>query len=249
MGQLHEVLAARASREEEARNAIRDTREVLGAPHLFEAFLQTYRHLEDDLAGQYREVPKEATMTTTVPQVLRQLREPVGKLIDLMYTVDKSNMDALAEIRLDGISLPAMPSTQLLSLEKKIKELKDAFSTIPVHDPKLQWRDDPQRENVVMTDPQLSFVTTKRVKYDVVVQPTKEHPAVVKERAEDPIVGERTKVFWSGKLAQKQKNLLLRRADDLIEAIHIALARANQVEAKDGKISKDIFDFLFNGIA
>lgn len=249
MGQLHEVLAARSTREEEARGALKNAKAVFGAPHLFEAFLQTYRHLEDDLAGQYREVPKEATMTTTVPEVLRQLREPVGKLLDLMFTVDKTNMEAIAEIKIDGLSLPAMPSTQLLSLEKRIKEIKDVLSEIPVHDPKIQWKEDPQREAVFTTEPQISFVTTKRTKYDVVVQPTKEHPAVVKERAEDPIVGERTKVFWSGKLAQKQKNLLLRRADDLIEAIHIALARANQVEAKDGKISKDIFDFLFNGIA
>jgi len=249
MGQLHEVLAARTQREEQAREALRQAKKVFGADHLFEAFMQSYRHLEEDPSGLHRETPKTTHLTTTVGNVLAELRESLIPSIDLNATIDRTNMEALGRVDVEGLDLPELPTTQLLALKKSVEQLLTVFRAIPTHDPKHEWDVDEERGvGIFKTDPVISYRTTKKVFHEVVVAPTKEHRAEIREKSEDVVTGEVTKKYWSGKLTQKQKTALVKKTEELLEGLGVALARANRVDAKQDHIGRKLFVWLFRDL-
>lgn len=250
MGALHEVLAARTKREEQAKTALAHAKKIFAHDPHFEAFLQNYRHLEDDPAGLHREPPKQMHMTTTVGAVLGLLRDEVSPQIDVNYVIDITNMEATGTIEVEGLNLPELPTTQMLALKKTVEQLLGALRVIPTHDPKYQWVEDTDRGNgTYKTDPVVTYRTSKRVVQDVVVQPTKEHRAEIRERSEDVVSGEITKNYWSGKLTQKQKTSLLKKAEELLVGIQVAIAKANRIEQKHGKIGNDLFSWLFSDLS
>jgi hypothetical protein len=249
MGQLHEVLAARTKREEQAKQALSQAKKVFGAEHLFESFLQSYRHLEEDPSGLHREPPKSAHLTTTVGNVLAELRESVVPAIDINATIDLTNMAAMGKIEVEDLDLPQLPTTQMMALKKSIEQILAVLRAIPTHDPKHEWTEDAERGiGVYKTEPQVTYRTTKKVRHEVVVPPTKEHRAEIREFSEDVVTGEVTKRYWSGKLTLKQKTALLKKTEALLEAVGIALARANQIEAENEHIGRKLFGWLFRDI-
>lgn len=245
MGQLHEVLAARTKLEDRAKAALANAAKVLNHEPLFEAHLQTYRHLEEDPSGLHREPPKQTHMTTTVGEVLEQLREGVIPIMDASFQIDLTNMAALGHVEVGNLKLDNIPTTHLMALEKRIEAIKGVLNTIPTHDPKHQWTGDQGRGGgMFKTEPVISYRTTKKVIHNVIVPPTKEHRAEIKETSEDHVTGEVTKQFWSGKFTQKQKNAILRKVDQLLVAIKQSLAAANCIDHVTGEIGGKIFDWM-----
>ena len=246
MGQLHELLAARQRVGSRADSALMNAEQVFKGQQLFEALLQTYQHLEEDPSGLHREPPKVSNMVTTVPEVLKSIQVDVSPLFDLLYQIDKTNMEATATLAVGDLKLENLPTTFLLQLEKSLDKLKDALAKTPTHDAKYSWSPDQERgSGVFTTDPVKTYRTTKKMRHDVIVAPTKEHPAEIRERTEDIVTGEVTKQLWSGKSSVKDKNTMLRKMDDLLVALKKSLAHANRVDHNTSTVAEDIFGYLF----
>jgi len=246
MGQLHELLAARQKLSARAEHALRNTKKIFQGQQLFEALLQTYAHLEEDPSGLHREPPKVSNMVTNVPAVLGELRGEVSPLFDLLFQIDKTNMEAVGTIEVGNLKLDNIPTTHLLQLEKNLELVRAVLVELPTHDAKYAWEADQERgHGVFRTESVKTYRTTKKVRHEVIVAPTKEHRAEIREMTEDVVTGEVTKQHWSGKSTVRDKNVLLSKMDDLLVTIKKSLAHANRVEHNTSEVSKAIFDYLF----
>ena len=246
MPQLHELLAARQKLDARAEGALRNAKQVFNGKQLFEALLQTYQHLEDDPSNLHREPDKVSKMVTNVPEILGKLQEDMSPIFDLLFQIDKTNMEATGVVEVGNLKLENIPTTYLLQIEKTLERLKEALVDMPTHDAKYAWEPDESRgSGVFKTTPVITYRTTKKIRHEVIVPPTDKHRAEIREMTEDIVTGEVTKQHWSGKSTVRDKNTLLRKLDDLLVALKKALAHANRVEHHTGEVAKSIFEYLF----
>jgi hypothetical protein len=146
----------------------------------------------------------------------------------------------------DGkILLKDVPVPHLLFLEKKLVEIKEFISKLPVLETTAEWVED-AGSNLWMT-PAVETAKTKKTKhYETVVPPTKEHPAQVKEHDVDVIQGYWITTQYSGALPHKRVKELAGRADTLYRAVKIAREEANIHEiVEPEKTGETIIKFVF----
>lgn len=183
-------------------------------------------------------------MVTTVKQRLAWTENSVTDLLDFEASRDKTNLKAVADLEVDGVVIAKqVPATCLLSLEKKLKEIRAYYDAVPTLDMSQEWA------QVESTDqfrhgPVESFRYIKQTRGVILHAATKEHPAQVKEVTDDVLVGTWKTTSFSGEAQPGDKANWLGRIDKLIVAVKKARMKANEAEAEDFKVGKAIFDFI-----
>lgn len=244
MAKLHEVLAVEGDLEKTAR-AILDEASV------------TFTKKPDHFLGQMRSLimfdaeravenmKEEKALVTTVRDKLVYVFSHLSRLYDTTSRKECTNQAARADIVVDGETLVAqVPATLLLSMESRLRAVKELCEQIPTLEPGKPWALDPVRGDgiYVTTAPEVRFRAEKAKRHQVIVPPTEQHPAQVEVWDENVNVGKYETTHWSGAYSPADKSALLARIDKLIRAVKKARQRANNTEV----ISKPIGDAIFN---
>lgn len=252
MGKLHELLAVHDS----VKNQANKTRGELATTfekrrHLFEGFKKSFQSTTD-LAGKAPEVEEAREIQSTVKKELDWISTFIGKHIDIGYQIDVGNTVATADVILDDGTtlLTDVPTTALLQLKHRLKEVQDLVVQIPTLDPAKGFSvdyDSSSDGNICKAREVRKTRTQKVFDYIVMVQPTEKHPAQVKELTKDVVVGTILEQEWSGLISPAVKSDMLARVEELIRAVDKARSRANDLSLYDDKrVGDRILDYVFN---
>lgn len=242
MSQLHKILAVLPSLKGRAQKIISETLRTFSKPQHFTETLKTY---EPILEGEPTQPDEHTPASTTVAKKLDHVAEMFGPWIDATYQVDKTNTEARADLKVDGLKIEGVPSTFLMQLDKRLSEIRNLYDHIPTLDPKHEWsRDESKGENVFAARPVDTYRTKKTLQSKVLYEATENHPAQVEKWAEDIRCGKYTTRVWSGMITTAQKYEVLNRIDKLQHAVRAALSEANQTEHSTERIAEDLFNYI-----
>jgi hypothetical protein len=218
-----------------------ETLKVFKGGDLFKGLTKTYvphKTDGDPLPGDKKEV------VTTVSDRLAWTEKTVIDYVDFEASRDKTNMKAQADLEIDGVVLAkALPATTLLSLEKRLGEVRNYYDSIPTLDLSQEWKKG-QHKDRYEYGPIETYRYVKQT-HGVLLSPaTEKHPAQVKEVIDDVLVGVFKTLYQSGEVHPGEKAEYLARIDKLIEAVKKARMKANETEAEDVKVGKALFDYI-----
>lgn len=230
---LHQLIAAEKAAKSRAEAAITVAYHQLQKPALYAGLSRRY-FPKDDEGDQ---LPPEATLTQLrVDTVLDDAARAMARILDLAATKDEANTLARGDIEVDGEVLAAdVPVTTLLTIEKRLTDLRTLIAAIPTLDPTERWHVD-QTTGLWATDEVLTTRTRKVPQVLVKAQATDKHPAQVDVYMEDVVAGYWHTVKFSGALPATRVANLLRRIDRLTTAVKVAREAANQATVVDVEI-------------
>lgn len=245
--QLHEVLAVEPSLRSAADSVVNETVKTLSNKR--EHFIELNKSFKV-VNPEYENDPgfpsEHSPMVTTVPKKLRHLVEILSKAIDAGFQIDKTNMQATADLEFDGKTIKDVPATFLMRLDKKLSDLRRVVSAIPTLDPKYDWAKD-EATGTYRSEDEQTHRTTKKPDFKIVSEATDKHPAQIEQITIDRFHGTWTKKRWSGELSVSDKYEINRRLDEIQNAVKRALAAANRIEHSTDKIAGDVLGYLFDG--
>jgi len=190
--------------------------------------------------------PQESTRAqVTVADVLNSLAQNFTTLFEVNAIVDWGNLNAVADIVVDDITLVTdAPATYLMWLEKELTDMLTALSALPTLDPAETWtvNSDGLYQTAPIATNKTKKVPTVIVKYEA----TPEHPAQTELMAEDKVVGFWTTTKTSGAVPATQVAELTGRVVKVRDAVKVARATANEVQVTQPEVSR-LVDFVFNG--
>jgi hypothetical protein len=244
---LHELLAIEQDRKHKANQAIGEAVNTFTKKDTsFDGMIKHYVAMEED-SEQIPDETKE--LVSTVKDKLSSSIESIVAGIDAHLTKEETNASntAKAELKVGNTDFGTWSATSLLALEGHLTKIKEMYQSIPTLDSTRKWDFDNQK-GMYRTEEEVKFRSIKRPKVIVKYEATKEHPAQTELLYLDFQVGKYETVYFSGKITPTQKATLIKRIDDMLEAIKVARAKANNVEVQDIKVGQKIFDFINQGI-
>lgn len=218
-----------------------ETLKVFKGRDLFEGLHKEY--LPKDASGDMLPT-EEKEVVTTVAERLAWTEAKLVELFDFELTKDATNMSAKADLEVDGhVIATGVPVTFLLSLEKRLTEIRNCYDAIPTIDMSKKWEEG-GRKGIRKFGPVEQYRTAKKTVAVTLAPATDKHPAQVKAETEDVQIGKFMTTYYSGASHPKEKADLLSRVDRLIEATKRARMKANEVEVTEQNIGKGIFEFI-----
>lgn len=248
---LHELLAVEGNLENQATKLVTEHTATFGNKrHLFEQKIGTFLA---DTEGAVPVIENQSELTSTVGKELDFVAAHFAKSLDASLQVDDANTKARANIEVedaDGnpvILATDIPATALLSLEKKMLQLRGLADSIPTLDPAKGFTPDPSKGAGVYKAREVVKTRTKKENKVVVLYPaTDKHPAQTQLVPEDRPVGQVREQEWSGLYTPAEKADVLSRIDVLLRAIRAARARANETPVDLNKrVGKSLLKFIF----
>lgn len=229
-----------------AANKIRsETIKVFNGRDLFNGVEKVYQ--PKDTEGEQLE-PTHKNVVTTVHNRLEYTMKYVGALLDFEATRDKTNCKAVADLVIDGKTLAAqVPAVTLLSLEKRLAEVRAYYDAIPTLDLSKKWEKVKDDEGKWQYGPIQQFKTAKKTKAVVLYEATEKHPAQVKEVVEDVTIGTWATTSYSGELHPGEKAACIARIDKLIEAVKKARMNANEATVEKLEVGAALFSYIHTG--
>lgn len=170
----------------------------------------------------------------------------------LIATQDLANTMAKADIVVNGtVLLSDIPVTTLLYLEKQLQETLAYVNALQILDISEVWSYDKNSLSYV-SDPVQQIRTKKVTEYEVVVPPTKEHRAEIREVSKDIREGIWTATKVSKALSPSEKNELIKKVEDLIRAVKLAREEANTLVVDTNKapdLGGMIKSYILSGVS
>lgn len=191
-------------------------------------------------------LPRERKeVITTVPKRLAWTKKPIIELLDFESTRDNTNLKAVSDLVVDGAVIAKnVPATTLLSLEKRLREIRQVYNEAPTLDLSHKWALVDKEKDLWEHKPSDQYRTAKKTEAVLLAPATKEHPANVRAETVDKTIGTYKVTHWSGAIHPGLKADYLERIDELIVAVKAARMRANEVPIEPLKFGKEIFDFI-----
>ncbi len=244
---LHEILAVEQDRKNKANKKIGESVKLFTKnPATFDGMIKKYIPMEE-FAEQIPEESKE--MVSTVANILKETLETVITSVDATLSKEETNSSGLAkaELMVENRNFGIFSATTLLALETHLQKTYDLYKAIPILDTSTKWFFDEQN-SLYRTKEEVKFRTIKRPKVIVKYEATDKHPAQTEILNIDYQVGKYETTYFSGKITPVQKTQLISKLEKMIEAVKIARTKANNVEVKNIKLAKNIFDFIHQDI-
>ena len=242
MARLNQIIAIEKGTKSRSFQELTDAHHALQKPALLAGIARTYRP-KDEEGEQFP--PESTKVQVKAEEIIRQTAEIMTKLFDVTATKDWTNCKARADVVVDGKTLLAqVPATYLLFLEKQLVDLHTFIRKLPVLDASETWTFDASAD-CWATEPMQTVKTKKIPRNHVKAEATDKHPAQVEVYYEDVVVGNWKTTKFSGALPAKRVNELLERVERLQQAVKFAREEANNIEADEQKVGKQVFDYLF----
>ena len=246
--QLHQLLAVEVAREQSAKGAIE--RFIMMATRMADRFTghhKTLKMFNDDDKNQ-EEVGEEINkLDTTAPKELKDISEDIITWLDVLFQKECTNQKATANFVVDGKTIAEnVPATYFLAIESRLKKIKEAIVAMPVLQSGIDWeKAEDLGDDIWRTkNPDKSDKTMKTYVSKEMSPATKEHPAQIKEWAENVKVGMFTTVKFSGAITIAEKNAMLERCNKMQIAAKECRQKANRTEVDTRKIGKEIMTFI-----
>jgi len=256
MTKLHQIIAIERGVVADAERDLGKIRQVIavgGDRDPLTGLSRTYESRRgeegDQLPAEYRKVQ------ITVPELVEMAGQKLTRMFDIKFTREFANTQARGTVTVDGQALlEDVPAGYLLFLETQITALiTQLIDKLPVLPPAEDWSDeDPALpDGVWASAPRKSERTRKVPKYQVMVDPTPEHRAEIRQWDADEIEGYWTMVRYSGQLPEKQVQAMRARAVKLLEAVKFAREAANEMDVTDREAGAAVLGYVLgtNGTA
>ena len=248
---LHEVLAVLADLEGTSKKIADETINTFTkkATH-FQAAHRTLNMFSEDRKPEEEGAEQRTELVTTVPDKLDYMSNSHIKYFDALLQQEATNQLAKADLIIDGQTIATdLPATFLLSMEKRLKSLRNVYASVPTLDPGIEWvEDEAAGKGIYKTsNPERTQKQEKAMKHQVLVPPTEHHPAQIEKWAENIVVGTYSIVRQSSMVTPAQKSEWLGKIDTLIREVKKARQRANSTEVVKEKIGQKLFDFITKG--
>lgn len=244
---LHAILAVEPDLKGRAEKITQETISTFkGKQGHFSSLYKTYEPLKEDGVPL---PPEEKEMVDTVTEKLAYTQKHLIKTMDVIYQKEITNLEASADLEVDGVMLAEnVPATALLSLEARLKKVREVYQCIPTLPPGKLWEKDPERENVYRAKVREKPKMEKEFRPVVMTPATDHHPAQVEKLYKDVAAGTWTEIERNSSWTPAEKSQKLGRVDSLIEAVKQARQAANTTPVKQVKIGKVLFDFINHGV-
>jgi len=246
--QLHEVLAVESDLESQSAKIMNEAIATFTKKashfigyHKWLVMFDESRKIEEQGAEDHKEI------VDTVKGKVNHVWQHFGRYLDALGQKERTNQDARADLVVDGkVIAEALPATQLLGLESRLKKLRDVYSAVPTHQPGFEWVPDEARGKEVFKTANVATSTKseKAMRHKVLVEPTEYHPAQVENWSENVAVGVFKTEHWTSMVSPAKKAEWLGRLDKLIRAVKKARQRANTAPIVSNKVSSALRQYI-----
>lgn len=243
-----EVVAMVQDRKKRCESVLTEAYKTAQRSGVCAGLIKSYTPTREDEPPQ---APEHKLPQATVVGLIEKVREAIPPAWDTVLTQDTGNTHASAAVSVDGragsvgLSLPALPATYLIYLEKQVKDLLTFIESLPTLEPGHQWT--PDQGGTYRSTPQQQVRTRKIPRALVKYEATKEHPAQTEVYAEDLQVGVWDTTQISGAVPESDKRAMLKRTTSLLEAIRVAREQANGCQVEQQSVAGSVLDFIFGG--
>lgn len=242
MPKLNQIIAVEAGEKGRAHSRLTELHQATQKGPLFVGREYTYRPRDEE--GETLP-PDSQRIQLYAVDILNDVADTLTTLFDVVATKDWANTEARADVVVDGETLlENVPVTYLLFLEKQLVDILTFVRNLPTLDPSRSWHYD-QNAGAYATESFQTTRTKKVLRNHVKAEATKEHPAQVEVYTEDVIVGDWTKIDYSGALPADRVRELEGRVETLQNAVKFARESANNSEADPIKVGEAVFAYLF----
>lgn len=249
-GKLNQVIAVVAGKKSRAQRLLTDSHHGWNKEAIA-GITKTYEPLDAD-GDQYPAESKQIFLN--VPDKVQEMADQIASFFDVVMTQEQGNTKARGDIdiREFGVSegkpfLTDVPVTTLLFLEKQLVDLYTFASNLPTLPKDREWKLDNNR-NCYVTEPIQSIKTGKRAKVIIKYGATKEHPAQTELFSEDMTLGTWTTTYMSSAIPSRQKADILRRIEEMQDAVKRAREQANSLEVDQVRYGRRILQHLFGDL-
>lgn len=213
---------------------------------LFKGFTKIHTPEE----GNLQQPATEQLVQANAYELLAKMEETLVNAFDVEATKDTADTNARANIIIGSNTiLENVPVSHLLWLEKQFTNFVTVFRAIPVQSAAENWTTAPNLPNGMVRTPEEVGQSTKKItEFPVIVPPTPEHPAQVREVTRDVVSGTWRTVKYTAAITIQEKDTLIKRSTELLNATKQAIVAANHTEAIKVQEGEKIFNFLFDGI-
>lgn len=193
---------------------------------------------------------QSALIQVNATEFLAEFRQKMGRYLDVTATKDWGNTGtggARADVVLDGtVVIADAPATFLLFLDKRLEGFQADFRKIVTQTLADDWQESTDR-GIWRTEQARRPQMSKIQDFKVVVDPTPEHRAEIREISRDAIAGWWTTVKTTSAIPARQLRQILDNLAALREAVQVAIHEANKVTVEDVKVSAQILGAIFAG--
>ena len=239
---IHQAIALRkgeTGRNESFINAIHKANKK---PVLFSGHNRNYDPLND--AGEKLPTEQQVVQRRTSDD-LKAAQESISKLFDTVARVEYANVDAKADVIVNGETvLSDVPVTYLLFLEKQLTNIRTLVATTPELDSNEEWAED-ANTGLFKTDVVRTHRTRKVEKALVLLEQTEFQQGKAEKIVVDELAGYWNTTKVSGAIQPTRKAVLASRVDDLLDAVKIARSEANENDAPDVTVGNKVMSFIF----
>lgn len=251
MGKLHELLAVEKTKTTAATKLLSETLNKFGKFEYFQGAVKSLKMLEESEQNKALEAAaaESRTLPTTVHETLEYALKYWADAEDVIYQKNLTNQKATADVVVDGkVIATNVPVDELLGLENRLEILRKVADAMPTLPAAVTCKDDSgntgRKGSWVSESIEVTTKTEKIMVPVILYEATKEHPAQVKEVAQDKVVGKYTKTNFFGAASSAQKAETISRIDDLLGAVKQARMRANSVEADKSVIGASLVSYI-----
>lgn len=212
---------------------------------LFTGLTRRYEPLED---GGPTYANEDKRVRLTVEEVLEDFSKPNSRLVDLILTNESANMEASADVELDGqVLIENAPVTFLMQFQKLLEqEVRGLIRDLPVVDSAYDWSAAPGERPGILQTEEFKQHKTKKIQEPIVLYPaTDKHPAQTQLVTSDVLEGYWVQRRFSGEVTAARKKELTERVEKLIAAVNTAREKANDREVTDRRAGAQVFGYLF----
>lgn len=242
---LHAVNALVTGAKSKSERDLTDLHHRVVKQPLLNGLSRAYRPRDDE--GE--QLPPELTyvQTKVEHEVLPAVVAALSRTMDLQFTQDTGNLEAKADVIVDGqVLLADVPVTYLLSLQKKLVDLRTFIAKLPTLDPAERWNWSADL-GAYASEPAHTVRTKKVPRNHVLAEATDRHPAQVTIYQEDVQQGTWTLVKWCGAMPAAKIRELDDRVGKLIDAVRVAREHANSIDVPMREAGAPVFGYLFAG--
>jgi hypothetical protein len=243
---LNQVIAVEKGEKNRAYGVMKEHYKTFQRVAEFNGLSRTYQPKNAEDSEVY---PAEHTRVRhDAVKLFAQICDELSSVMEVIAWKDWSNTGARADVVVDGkVLIPQAPVTYLLYLEKELGNLKDEIKKLPELDPSVPWTRDLQ-QGLWRSPPTESAKTKKIPKVIQLAKATEHHPEQAQLTHEDVVVGNWTAVQFSGAIPASEKETLLKRVGQLLDAVKYAREAANDMPVLESPpVAKPILDFVLSG--
>jgi hypothetical protein len=241
---LNQVIAIEQGVKSKGNTQKSELYKIAQKPKLFNGFIKKYRA---NAEGGEKFPDEKDKVQFKAPDLITDVGSCLRSLFDIEARKDFANCLAKADIMVDGaVLVKDVPSTFLLYLSKELANLSTFVEALPTLSEDEEWTLD-KAVNLYKTAVVESIKTKKVQKALVLLAPTKEHPGQAQIITDDEIIGYWDTVKHSGALHIDEKRQLLKKVQQLADAVKVALEQANMIDATPQDAGTILIGWLLGG--